>query len=159
MKEKPLTWNVSSLYMAAIPHTCWSRAQSQLPHKDLPSPYCPPPPFSSSHKHTIYFHTDDIDKPDSSSVGHKPAKKSPKNMGKNRVFLLPLLLIKVWDHNFWKLFSTVLKSASTSAFFTFFFYFITTFWKPFLSAYAFSIFQTGQNLCTLFLKYLDTRQR
>jgi hypothetical protein len=42
MEEKPLTWNVSSLYMAANPYTCWSLAQSQLPHLRPPSPFCPP---------------------------------------------------------------------------------------------------------------------
>jgi hypothetical protein len=71
--KKPLTWKVRSLYMALKPHPCWSPAQSQLPHLRPPPLLLPSPlPMPSSHQHDVYFRTDDINTPGSSSVRHTP---------------------------------------------------------------------------------------
>jgi hypothetical protein len=52
------------------PHPCWSLAQSQLPHLRPPTSLLPSLPLPSSCQHKVYLHTNDISKPDSSSVGH-----------------------------------------------------------------------------------------
>jgi hypothetical protein len=69
-KEKyPLTWNGGSLYKEANFHYCWPHAQSQLPH------FIPlvGPPFPPSLPHVAVMTTDDINMPESSSVGHMKA--------------------------------------------------------------------------------------
>jgi hypothetical protein len=70
--KTPLTWNVGSLYVAANPHPCCSLAQSQLPHlRPSPPLVTLPFPLPSSRQHNVYLHADDINMPDSSSVGHR----------------------------------------------------------------------------------------
>ncbi len=44
-KKSPLTWNGSSLYVVAKPHSCWSLAQSQQPPYKIPP--APTPVLSS----------------------------------------------------------------------------------------------------------------
>jgi hypothetical protein len=67
-----LTWNDSSLSVAANFRPCWHHAQSQLPHfrspntQPLLSPPFPPLPTNTCK----YYNTDDINMPESSSVGY-----------------------------------------------------------------------------------------
>jgi hypothetical protein len=65
-KKRPLTWNDSSLYMAANPHPCWGPLLKANCHVLGP----PPPHRPPSHQCSIARLKDDINMPDSSHSGH-----------------------------------------------------------------------------------------
>jgi hypothetical protein len=72
-EKKPLTWNGGSSYMAgkrqftSLLLHCSGSTDCPIPE---PLPHCTLPYFPSSCQYSITIHTDDINMPDSSSVGH-----------------------------------------------------------------------------------------
>ncbi len=88
--ENSVTWNVGSLSMVVNPHSCWSLAQSQLPHLK-PPPLHSPLLWPPSRQQNIYLHQDDINTPASFYVGQS-------NNMKLEAVLMQLSLCAVFSH-------------------------------------------------------------